>query len=140
MFKVVFWHWWALAAVLLVLEMTLPGVVFLFLAVGATVAGFALLAGPGMGLEWQLGVFAVVAAASAVVLKPLLRQLLDRNAARTINDRTESLVLDSPIIGGRGRVKIGDGSWSVVGPDMAAGFKVRVVKAEGAELTVEPAP
>ena len=39
MFKVVFWYWWALAAVLLVCEMMLPGVVFLFLAIGAAVAG-----------------------------------------------------------------------------------------------------
>ena len=35
MFKIVFWYWWALAAVLLVFEMMLPGVVFMFLAIGA---------------------------------------------------------------------------------------------------------
>ncbi|MBS0542055.1 MAG: NfeD family protein, partial [Proteobacteria bacterium] len=37
-FTIVFWYWWALAGVLLVCEMMLPGVVFLFLAVGAAVA------------------------------------------------------------------------------------------------------
>ena len=35
-FKIIFWYWWALAAILLVFEMMLPGIVFLFLAVGAT--------------------------------------------------------------------------------------------------------
>ena len=38
-FKIIFWYWWALAAVLLVFEMLLPGVVFLFLAIGAAAAG-----------------------------------------------------------------------------------------------------
>ena len=34
-FKIIFWYWWALAAVLLVFEMMLPGIVFLFLSIGA---------------------------------------------------------------------------------------------------------
>ena len=38
-FKIIFWYWWALAAVLLVFEMMLPGVVFLFLAIGAAASG-----------------------------------------------------------------------------------------------------
>ena len=33
MFKILFWYWWALAAVLLVCEMLLPGVLFLFIAI-----------------------------------------------------------------------------------------------------------
>jgi len=33
-FKIIFWYWWALAAVLLLFEMLLPGVVFLFLTIG----------------------------------------------------------------------------------------------------------
>ena len=33
--KIVFWYWWALGAVLLIFEMLLPGVVFMFLAIGA---------------------------------------------------------------------------------------------------------
>ncbi|NDH64060.1 MAG: NfeD family protein, partial [Alphaproteobacteria bacterium] len=59
-FQVVFWYWWALAAVLLVFEMLLPGVVFLFLAAGALAAGAVLLASPGLSLELQLVIFAVV--------------------------------------------------------------------------------
>ena len=29
------------------------------------------------------------------------------------------IVLDAPILNGRARVKVGDGSWTVTGPDMA---------------------
>ena len=145
-FQVVFWYWWALAAVLLVFEMLLPGVVFLFLAVGALASGAVLLAAPGLSLELQLVIFAVVAVASAVALRPTLRRLQQsRTAEPSMNARGESLVgkivvLDAPILNGRGRIKLGDGSWSVTGPDMVAGAKVRVRGVDGNELKVEPAP
>ena len=143
MFKVVFWYWWALAAVLLVCEMMLPGVVFLFLAIGAAVAGAMLLIAGDVSLEIQLVVFAIVSVVSAIGLRRYLRGLLPR--ASTLNARGESLVgqifvLDQPILGGRGRIKLGDGSWSITGPDMVAGAKVRVAAVSGTELRVEPAP
>jgi membrane protein implicated in regulation of membrane protease activity len=145
MFKVLFWYWWALAAVLLVFEMLLPGVVFLFLAVGAAVAGVLLLIVPDLSLELQLVVFAIVAVLSAVALRPYLKRLQGTSAGSTLNARGEALVgkvfvLDQPILAGRGRIKLGDGSWLVTGPDMVAGAKVRVAAVNGTELKVEPAP
>ena len=136
----------ALAAVLLVFEMLLPGVVFLFLAAGALAAGAVLLASPGLSLELQLVIFAVVAVGSAVALRPTLRRLQQtRTGEPAMNARGESLVgkvvvLDAPILNGRGRIKLGDGSWSVTGPDMVAGARVRVRGVDGNELRVEPAP
>jgi hypothetical protein len=143
MFKIVFWYWWALAAVLLVCEMMLPGVVFLFLAIGAAVAGAMLLITADASLEIQLVVFAVVSVVSAIGLRRYLRGL--QPTGSTLNARGESLVgqifvLDQPILGGRGRIKLGDGSWSITGPDMVAGAKVRVAAVSGTELRVEPAP
>lgn len=145
-FKVIFWHWWAVAAVLLVFEMVLPGVVFMFLAIGAFASGLAVLVLADLSLEFQLTVFAVVSVASAIVLRPVLRRLSHgRPADRTLNARGDSLVgrtivLDTPILGGQGRVKLGDGSWAITGPDMAAGSRVRVTEVHGTELRVEPAP
>ncbi len=145
-FQIVFWYWWALAAVLLVFEMLLPGVVFLFLAAGAIAAGAVMLMSPSLSLEFQLLIFAVVAVGSAIVLRPMLRRLqLSRTGEPTMNARGQSLVgkvlvLDAPILNGRGRVKLGDGSWSVTGPDMMAGARVRVTAVDGNELTVVPAP
>jgi inner membrane protein len=144
-FTIVFWHWWALAAVLLVFEVALPGVVFLFLAIGAAAAGVVLLVVPFTSLEFQLLVFAVFAAASALMLRPLFRRLQTRSDGAALNARGRSMVgrtivLDQPILGGRGRVKLADGSWIVTGPDMAAGSRVRVAAVNGTELRVEPAP
>jgi len=145
-FKIIFWYWWALAAVLLVFEMMLPGVVFLFLALGAVAAGVFVLVVSDLGLELQLFVFAIVSVGSAVVLRPTLKRLQQgRPQDATINARGDSLVgktivLDAPILNGRGRVTVGDGSWTVTGPDMVAGSKVRVAAVNGTELSVEPAP
>ena len=145
MIKIVFWYWWVLAAVLFVFEMTLPGVVFLFLAIGALASGVLLAAAADTSLEAQLAVFAVFAVASAVTLRPMLKRLQVRTNGETLNARADSLIgltfiLDSPILGGRGRAKLGDGSWIITGPDMVAGAKVRVASVNGTELKVEPAP
>jgi membrane protein implicated in regulation of membrane protease activity len=145
-FKIIFWYWWALAAVLLVFEMMLPGVVFLFLAIGALASGAFLLVVSDLSLELQLFVFAIVSVASAVVLRPTLKRLQQsRVGDANLNARGDSLVgrtivLDQPILAGQGRVKLGDGSWTVTGPDMAAGSRVRVAAVSGTELRVEPAP
>jgi hypothetical protein len=144
-FKIVFWYWWALAAVLMICEMMMPGVVFMFLAIGAAAAGLLLLIASDLSLEMQLVVFAAIAVASAVGLRPFFRGLQKRSDDPNLNARGNSLigkvvVLDQPILGGRGRMKMGDGSWTVTGPDMVAGAKVRVAAVDGTELRVEPAP
>jgi membrane protein implicated in regulation of membrane protease activity len=144
--KIIFWYWWALAAVLLVFEMLLPGVVFLFVTIGALASGAFLLVVSDLSLELQLFVFAVVSVASAVILRPTLKRLQQgRPADANLNARGDSLVgrtiiLDQPILGGHARVKVGDGSWTVTGPDMVAGSRVRVAAVSGNELRVEPAP
>ncbi|MDP1963700.1 MAG: NfeD family protein [Reyranella sp.] len=144
--KIVFWYWWALAAMLLVFEMMLPGVVFLFLAIGAAAAGFVLLVASDLSLEFQLVIFAVVSVVSAVGLRRTLRRLQHVDGPpTTLNSRGEALVgqvlvLDAPILNGRGRIILGDGSWTVTGADMVKGSKVRVISVQGTELKVEPAP
>ena len=147
MFKLVFWYWWAIAAVLLVFEMMLPGVVFLFLAIGAAAAGLFLLIVSDLSIELQLLTFAVISVVAAVGLRRTLRRLqhADNPPTSTLNARGEALVgrvivLDEPILNGRGRVSLGDGSWSVTGPDMVKGAKVRAKSVSGTELAVEPAP
>jgi len=89
-----------------------------------------------------------VSVASAVGLRRYLRGLQRTNPSSlnsSLNARGEALVgqvfvLDQPILAGRGRIKLGDGSWIVTGPDMVAGAKVRVAAVSGTELRVEPAP
>jgi len=145
MLKFLFWYWWALGAAFLVLEMLLPGVVFLFLAIGTLAAGLFLFVVPDLSIELQLLTFAVVSVVAAVGLRRTLRRLqyID-SKPNSLNARGDALVgqtivLDAPILNGRGRVTLGDGSWSVTGPDMVKGARVRVKAVNGTELAVEPA-
>lgn len=146
MLRILFWYWWALGAAFLVLEMLLPGVVFLFLAIGTLAAGLFLFVVPDLSIELQLLTFAVVSVVAAVGLRKTLRRLQSIDAKpNSLNARGDALigqtiVLDSPILNGRGRVTLGDGSWSVTGPDMVKGTRVRVAAVQGTELKVEPAP
>ena len=61
-----------------------------------------------------------------------------------LNRRTAALIgreftLEKPIIDGSGTVRIDDTVWRVAGPDAPAGSRVKVVQADGANLTVAAA-
>lgn len=49
--KIVFWHWWVLAGVLLILELTSPVFFFLWLGFAAAAVGFIILILPGTDAE-----------------------------------------------------------------------------------------
>jgi len=58
-----------------------------------------------------------------------------------LNRRAAALVgrvftLEKPIVDGFDTVRIDDTIWRVAGPDVPAGSRVRVVQADGANLTV----
>lgn len=55
--QIVFWHWWVLACLLLVLELTRPVFLFLWLGFAAATVGFLLLVVPTLSLAAQLGLF-----------------------------------------------------------------------------------
>ena len=46
-------------------------------------------------------------------------------------------MIEEPIVNGYGRLRLGDSSWRIAGPDLAVGQRVRVVGADGALLKVE---
>jgi membrane protein implicated in regulation of membrane protease activity len=140
---ILFWHWWAVAGVLLIFELFAPGIIFIFLSIGAAAAGLVLLIVPGLALEYQLMVFAFVSGLSFAFGRPLGR-VISAPKPSPLNERGAALIgtvikLEEPIVNGQGRVRIGDTTWAVTGPDMASGFPVRVASIEGSALRVEPA-
>jgi membrane protein implicated in regulation of membrane protease activity len=139
---ILFWHWWIAAAVLFALEVFSPGVIFLWLGVGAVVAGFAALVYPGLGWRFESMIFAIVSMASAVVGKSWWDEFRKRSDKPDLNDRAKTLLgktgtLDEAIENGTGRLKLGDSSWKVTGPDLPAGARVKVTGANGSVLNVE---
>jgi inner membrane protein len=138
-----FWHWWALAGALAMVEVFAPGVMFLWLGLAAGVVGAVLLLWPGLALAGQILLFAALSVASVLAWRSYQRRHpsvtdepnLNRRAARCIGERATLL---SPIVNGRGRIRLGDSSWPAVGPDLPAGMTVEVVSVAGTQLQVRP--
>lgn len=138
----VFWLWWTLGALLLILELLLPGMYFLWMAEAALVTGAVLWLFPWLGWEIQLLVFSVLSLASIfgfekfIGRKPIVsdRPLLNRRAAQYIG---RTLTLEQPIVNGMGKIRIDDSIWRVHGEDCPAGTRVRVCDVEGVILKVE---
>lgn len=135
------WSWLVLGAVLFGLELLAPGVFLMWLGLAALLVGLASFA---VDWSWQAQVVAFVVCALAAV--PVWRRIsiAQRGVEPEgfLNRRSEAFVgrvftLEKPIVDGAGTVRIGDTIWRVTGPDLAAGSRVRVVRAEGALLTVE---
>jgi membrane protein implicated in regulation of membrane protease activity len=135
------WNWFILAAVLLLLEVLAPGTFMLWLGLSAILVGAISLA---VIWSWQAQViaFAVFAVASIPawryfarkVEKPVDRPFLNRRVEGYIG---REFTLDKPIVGGIGTIHIDDTVWRVKGPDCPAGSRVRIARAEGADLLVE---
>ncbi|WP_454746897.1 NfeD family protein [Ciceribacter selenitireducens] len=141
------WSWWLLGLLLLAAELLLPGVFLVWIGIGAIATGvLSLLLWETALWGWQIQL--LVFAALAVVATLLGRRLLSKSDHVTdeplLNQRGASLVgrtatLQEPIAEGRGRIRLDDTHWPVLGPDLPVGTKVRIVSWNGRDLTVEAA-
>jgi inner membrane protein len=136
-------HWWwvAAGAVLGILEILLPGIFLIWVAIAAWVTAVIVALVP-LALAWQLAIFVLL----AFVTVFLGRQYYARNPVTSsdpnLNARATRLIgqtvtVESAIENGKGRVRVGDGVWNANGPDAPSGAKVRITAAEGTLLTVE---
>lgn len=141
------WSWWVLGLVLLGAELLVPGVFLVWVGLAALVVGALSLAlWEEVFWSWQLQM--LLFAALAVIAALLGRRYVYNNRHATdepfLNQRSAGLVgrttiLNEAIVEGRGRVRLDDTYWSVMGPDLPAGSRVRVVASDGRQLTVEAA-
>jgi hypothetical protein len=137
-------HWWWLIAALVlgIAEMLVPGFFLIWLAGAALLTGILAL-GFGLPLSLQLLVFAVTAVAAVYSARRWFQVNPIASSDPLLNDRGsrligETLVVESAIEHGRGRVRVGDSVWNCRGPDTPAGSRVRVVGSDGTCLTVQP--
>ncbi len=137
------WNWLIFGFILMALELAAPGVFLFWLGLAALLVGLLSFA---LHPSWQaqLLMFALFAAAAVPVWRRLARGSGQGDSNVFLNRRAEALVgrvftLEKPIIDGSGTVRIDDTVWRIAGPDTPAGTRVRVVRAEGARLTVAAA-
>jgi hypothetical protein len=138
------WNWLIFGFILMALELIAPGVFLFWLGLAALLVGLVSFV---LHPSWQSQL--LMFAAFAVAAVPLWRRLSrsNREASQSnpyLNRRAAALVgrvftLEKPIIDGAGTVRIDDTIWRVAGPDAPAGSRVKVVRADGASLTVAAA-
>ena len=134
------WNWLIFGLILMALELLAPGIFLFWLGLAALLVGLLSFA---LQPSWQLQLllFAIFAAAAV----PLWRRLARRDVSASnpfLNKRADALVgrvftLEKPIVDGSGTVRIDDTICRVAAPDSPAGSRVRIVRVDGASLTVD---
>ena len=137
-----YWIWLILGLALATLEMVVPGVYLIWLAMAALgIAVLAFVSAPPLAL--QIIAWLSLSLILAFSAKRWLRDRPVSSSDPLLNNRVgrlhgETALVTQAIESGSGRVKVGDSEWIARGTDTAAGARVRIIGSNGAELLVEP--
>jgi membrane protein implicated in regulation of membrane protease activity len=140
----VFWHWWILAGLLLIVELTAPSFFFLWLGIAAVAVGLILLVFPAIPLETQLVLFGIASVVAVLAWRKYRETRPITTDQPNLNRRGNQYIgrifsLSEPIINGVGKVTVDDSTWKVKGPDLPAGTHIKVLGVEGVVFEVESA-
>lgn len=135
---------WLLAALALgIAELAVPGVFLVFLAIAAGITGVATLALPDLPLAAQLAAFAAWSIVAVLVGRRWYTDYPVAGGDALLNDRAAQLIgqpvtVSVAVLGGRGRVLVGDGAWPATGPDLPVGAAARIVGVRGGVVEIMP--
>src|SRR5262245_48182925 len=109
------WKWIIVGAILLALELAVPGAFMMWLGLAAILVGlmsFVL----DWSWEWQGVVFAVFSVLSIPLFRRFARKVEPPDDRPFLNRRTEAMVgqtftLDKPIVDGIGTIRVADTIW-----------------------------
>lgn len=137
------WAWFVIALVLLGLEMSAPGIAFLWMAIAGAIVGGIVLFLPDLGWENQFIIFSVLSIVSVLAGRTFLKRNPIESEDMGLNRRghqyvghTYNLIRDMQ--NGKSKVRIGDSNWSVQGDfEAKENDKVRVTGVNVTILIVE---
>lgn len=138
-----YWHWLAFGLVLLACELLGTAGYLLWLGLSAMVVGVLMTFLP---LSWQLqwvafGVFSL--ATTWLWWRRQYQSDSQSDANRQLNQKSKQLIgqtlrLDVDFPAGKGRIKVGDSTWSALSyQDLSSGQLVKVTEVNGITLTIE---
>lgn len=139
------WLWAALALLLIAAETLAPGVFLMWLGFAATAMLGLVLLVPGIAPLWQAVMFIALSFLSIAAYRHWFQKDIERESDHpTLNRKGAQLigrvfVLEQAIVDGQGRIKDGDALWTVLGPDLPQGRKVRVIAVDSMRLQVQTA-
>ncbi len=139
------WTWWIIGLVLLIFEIVLPGVFMLWFGIAAMIVGtISLMVGEASWWSWQIQIvaFAVLSLGSAIIGRKYWYNVHPDTDEPNLNARSDRMVGQTSVLieamkDGSGRIKLGDTTWRVEGPDLPAGSRVKVVDSQSSTLKVE---
>jgi hypothetical protein len=139
-------HWWALAVILVGIEMMMPTQYMLWPGLGAIITGLALLLVPGLPFVAQLVLFAALSGGLALTAHYWPKGSAEDDARVRLNQRTAGYVGRQAIVaedfaGARGVVLLDDSRWqaeNIDGRPLSSRTVVEIIGSDGALLKVKP--
>ena len=137
------WGWLFIGLVLLVFELVIPAMFFLWLGVSALVTAAIVLIFSESSWQIQFLIYSVLSVVSIVYSRKYLVKRQTQSDLPNLNRRAQQYVgrtftLSEDIKQGVGKIKVDDTHWKVTGPSLKKGTEVEVIEAEGAVFKVEP--
>ena len=139
-----YWHWFALGAVLLIVEILTPTFFFVWFGIAAVLVGLLHLAMPGLSWQISLTVFGALSIVSTVVWHAFYKKNGGPTPDSDLNQRARGYLGRRAVVAegfrnGRGPILLDDTRWQAVSEgeaDLAPGASVEIVGADGATLRV----
>lgn len=136
--------WLAIGLVLAIAEMAIPGMFLIWMAGAALITGLLVWAAP-IGFPLQVVIFAVLSIVGVFLGRRYLARnpvvaldpKMNRRGARAVG---ETVMVTQAIVGGNGRVRLGDSEWLARGADAAPGARLVVTGVDGSVLLVGEQP
>ncbi|MBL4602905.1 MAG: NfeD family protein [Emcibacteraceae bacterium] len=142
-FEFTHWFWFILTLVLLGLEMAVPGVIFMWLAIASVIVGGLVFVDAAISWEIQFIIFSILGIISVYAGRTYLRKNPIISDDENLNDRGARYVgkkytLERALVNGKGKIRIGDSLWLVRGDfESDVGTSVKVTGSDGVVLLVE---
>lgn len=137
------WHWFIAAVVLGILELFVPGAVFIWMGLSGVIVGVIIFFIPDLGWGSQIIAFSILSIITVICARLFISKrnsqsdhpLLNEKSAQYIGN-TYSLIQDSE--NGIGKINIGDTLWNVeLDGDAKTGTTVQILEAKGVLLKGE---
>ncbi len=142
------WHWWALGAILLTVEIASTTQYLLWPGLAALMVGVLKFFDPSLDGSLAVFLFAVLSVVATAAWKRSAWGRAERSTHTTLNDRSAQYVgrvvkAEENFINGRGAVRVDDTRWNAVVTDDSAPMKgdmLKISAADGAVFKVHMAP
>ncbi len=135
------WVWLIAAGVLLMLELTAPGIFLIWLGIAAGLTGIVVMFAD-IGWQAEFLLFAALAVVSVLIGRKVYdgRSTVPEDNPhlnrRQLGYVGRSFTLNQAVVNGRGKLSIDDTVWEIEGPDMEPGTRVTVTAVNDMVLVV----